>query len=132
MKTQLRLAVLIVLLSAAGGWAYRAELGAGQEMAAAGQKFLATLSADERTKTVLPFDSPKRVGWHFIPMAERKGLQIKDMSDAQRKAAHALLRSALSQAGYDKAAAIMSLESILHELEKEKKGGAIRDAQRYY
>jgi hypothetical protein len=127
-----RLAVLAGLMLVGGAWAYRAESSAGEEMADAGLKFLESLSAEQRAKTLLPYDSPKRVGWHFVPLAERKGLQIKEMNEAQRKAAHTLLRAALSQAGYDKAAAIMSLESILHELEKARRGGAIRDAQRYY
>ena len=76
--------------------------------------------------------SPLRVDWHFIPKAQRKGLQIRDMNDAQRQAALALLRSVLSQTGYDKATTIMSLEGILRELEKGRTGGAIRDPERYY
>jgi hypothetical protein len=72
------------------------------------------------------------VGWHFIPKSHRKGLQIKHMSQPQRKAAFALLGSALSQVGYDKAREIMALEGVLHELEKNRRGGAIRDPERYY
>ena len=77
--------------------------------------------------------SDLRVGWHFIPKAERKGLQIKEMTEPQRKAAHALLRSTLSQVGYDKATQIMQLEQILHELEEAKGTRRFaRDPQRYY
>ena len=53
------------------------------------------------------------------------------MSDAQKSAAHDLLRSALSQVGYDKATQIMSLESLLHELEGSGRRFA-RDPLRYY
>jgi hypothetical protein len=54
------------------------------------------------------------------------------MAPEQRKAAHNLLRSALSQGGYDKAVTIMELEKILHELQKSRGGGPIRDHERYY
>ena len=54
------------------------------------------------------------------------------MNAAQRETAHQLLRNALSRVGYDKAVTIMALESILHELEKQRNGGAVRDAERYY
>jgi hypothetical protein len=93
---------------------------------------LATLSAQQRATCVMPYDTPERVGWHFIPKAQRKGLQIKDMTDRQRQAALGLLQSVLSEVGYDKARTIMSLEALLHEVEKDRQGGAIRDPQRYY
>jgi hypothetical protein len=79
----------------------------------------------------MPYDTPERVGWHFIPKAERKGLQIKHMDDNQREAALALLRSVLSEVGYDKATTIMSMESLLLALQQPGKG-PIRDPLRYY
>jgi hypothetical protein len=54
------------------------------------------------------------------------------MSEDQRKAAHALLKAALSEIGYSKATKIMELESLLHELEKVRKGKNIRDSERYF
>ena len=54
------------------------------------------------------------------------------MSEAQRKQAHALLATGVSALGYEKAVTIMSLESILRELEKKREGGPIRDPERYY
>ncbi|MEX2186337.1 MAG: DUF3500 domain-containing protein [Pirellulales bacterium] len=132
LKTPQRLVLLVALLAVAGGWAFVNRDDPGVGMTAAAEKFVASLSNEQRAVAVMDYDSPKRVGWHFIPMAERKGLQVKHMTEEQRKAAHALLRSALSQIGYDKSTTIMTLESVLHELEKSKGGGAIRDAQRYY
>jgi hypothetical protein len=96
------------------------------------ETFIGTLSDQQRERTVLEYDNPKRLDWHFIPKNDRKGLQIKDMTPEQRQAAHALLKSALSQVGYHKATVIMELEKILHELEKARKGGNIRDPERYY
>ncbi len=123
-------ALCTVLLSS--GWLWYKVVGPGADMAVAAEKFLGTLSAEQRKTTQLTYDDPARVDWYFVPRASRKGMQIKEMSAEQRKAAHALLAAALSQAGYEKATTIMELEAILHELEKSKQGGNIRDPQRYY
>ena len=85
-----------------------------------------------RTTATLAFDDPARLDWHFIPKPQRKGLQIKHMDDAPRKAAHKLLETGLSQLGYDKATTIMGLEAILRELEKSRTDSPIRDPERYY
>jgi hypothetical protein len=120
------------VLSAAVGWAFLRDANTGADMTQAAEAFVESLTAEQKATAVLPADSPLRVDWHFIPKDQRKGLQIKHMNDAQRKAALALLRSALSQIGYDKATKIMALEGILRELEKGRTGGAIRDPERYY
>jgi hypothetical protein len=106
--------------------------GVGPGMTEAADAFLKSLTDQQRQQTVVEFDSPKRVDWHFIPKPQRKGLQIKEMSPEQRKAAHTLLQSGLSQIGYDKATTIMSLDGILRELEKERANGPIRDPERYF
>ena len=125
-------ALAVLALVAAGGWAYFKPASAGADMTAAAEKYLASLDDQQRNQSLLDYDTPQRLDWHFIPKSERKGLQIKDMNEQQRRAAHALLRSALSEAGYDKAAKIMALETILHELEGRRPGGNIRDPERYY
>jgi hypothetical protein len=126
--------VLLALLTVVvGAGAFRMLLrGSGPEMVTSGQKFLGSLTADQRGRATMAFDDPARLKWHFIPLPERKGLQIKDMSPPQRALAHDLLESGLSQIGYDKATTIMSLEKILRELEKSRVGGPIRDPERYY
>jgi hypothetical protein len=139
MKRPLLLASLL-LLAVAGttAWSFYRRVGAGEGMTAQATKFLATLSADQKQIAVLPFDSESRVNWHFIPFFDkdgkpgRKGLQIRNMDENQRKAAQALLKSALSESGYDKATKIMAMEALLKELEKGKEGGQIRDTERYY
>ncbi|MCA8994238.1 MAG: DUF3500 domain-containing protein [Planctomycetaceae bacterium] len=100
-------------------------------MTSAGAGFVKTLTDEQKMTALMPYDSEKRVDWHFIPKDERKGLQVKYMSDEQRTAAHQLLRSALSEVGYSKATRIMQLESLLNELEGGK-GRNIRDPHRYY
>ncbi len=102
------------------------------EMTTAAKAFVESLRDDQRSQTVLPYETPLRTDWHFIPKPARKGLQVRDMSEAQRKAAFDLLRSTLSAAGYGKATKIMQLESILRELEKARVNGMIRDPERYF
>ena len=127
------LATLAALLVCCGGSLAAVNFRpAGADMTQAARDFLAGLSADQRGEANMKFDDAARTDWHFIPKDKRKGLQIKHMDAQQRKLAHTLLASAVSQLGYDKAKTIMSLEAILHELEKEKKGAPPRDPERYY
>lgn len=113
------------------GWTYVRWRASGESMAVAAQQFLATLDPQQRAKAALPFDHAGRTDWHFIPKNERKGVQVRDMSPSQRKAALALLQAALSEVGYQKATKIMELESLLKELEKNRKG-PLRDPERYF
>jgi hypothetical protein len=104
----------------------------GADMTTAAEKFLASLDAGQRAKAAMSYADAARTDWHFIPKPTRKGLQIREMNEAQRKTALALLRASLSQIGYDKATKIMELELFLAELEKTRVGGPIRDSERYY
>ena len=54
--------------------------GTGTDMTVAANAFLATLDEKQRATAVLPYDDAGRVKWHFIPLAERKGLQIERKS----------------------------------------------------
>ena len=89
-------------------------------MADAASKYLAALSADQKQAGTFPFtDTVERERFGFVPteMFPRKGLTMGAMNEAQRKAAHDLMRAGLSQKGYMTAAAIMELESLLNEIE---------------
>jgi hypothetical protein len=126
--------IALVALSATSVWSYYKLAKTGETMTEEANKFLASLSAEQRTKASLAYDDPKRVDWHFIPKEgdkEREGLKIREMTDEQRKAAHGLLKTVLSEAGYGKATKIMELESLLAELQKGK-SGPLRDSERYY
>ncbi|NLF70480.1 MAG: DUF3500 domain-containing protein [Candidatus Anammoximicrobium sp.] len=126
------LVAVAAMLSVATGWSFLQETATGLRVVQTAKAFVTTLSDDEKAITVLPPASPQRVDWHVIPKAQRKGLQLKQMSDTQRQAALALLRSVLSQTGYDKAVLVMALEETIGELEKVRGGRAIRDPDRYY
>ena len=136
--TRTRLAIAALLAAAfvsSTAWSFYLRLvSTGESMAEAADKFLATLDETQRKAATFAYDDPRRVAWHFIPLEgdkEREGLKVNQMNESQRKAALALLESALSEAGYDKATKIMAMESLLAELQKGK-SGPIRDAQRYY
>lgn len=126
-----RLALALMLLCVGSGAAFLKYRESGREMTQAAQDFLAGLDEGQRSKARMDFDDPKRVDWHFIPKEQRKGLQLRDMNDQQRKLAAALLAASLSQAGHDKAVQIMDLEKILEKLEGPQ-ARFRRDYLRYY
>ena len=132
MKRSLLLAVIVLGLISSAAYSHYRRVGAGEGMTAEATAFLTTLSDEQKKVALLEYDSPARVDWHFIPKPKRKGLQIREMNPGQRKAAHSLLKAALSETGYGKAMQIMEMENLLAELEKTKKGTPLRDAERYY
>ena len=103
---------------------------AAEAMVKAAQGFLNSLTPEQKAKATFSFADDQRFDWHFVPQ-DRKGLPLKEMNEAQRKAAMGLLSSALSQSGYKKAASIISLEPVLAELEGDKRRFP-RDPQLYY
>jgi hypothetical protein len=124
--------LLLVAAGASVGWSFLRDAHPGGAMTVEATRYLSLLDAEQRATSLLPYDTPQRLEWHFIPKPTRKGLQVKDMTQEQRKAARGLLRSCLSEVGYGKADRIMKLENLLHALEKDRSGGPIRDPQRYY
>jgi len=143
MKSTRPLALLgfALLLTGATSYALERELEsrrqatavAAAEMAAAANAFLESLSPDLRADAEFPFQDAERTRWHFIPeeMHARQGAKIREMNEAQREAAHALLRSGLSDGGYATAAAVIQLEDILSILEGPD-GRFERDSELYY
>src|SRR4029079_15295805 len=71
--------------------------------------------AGARASLEFPLDDEKRSDWNYTPR-RRDGLAWKDMGNAQREAATALMRSALSDAGLAKVRAVMALEIVLREV----------------
>ena len=90
-------------------------------MATAADKWLASLSTDQKQRATFPFDSEERLRWHFVPNETfaRKGVQIKEMTEAQRTLARDLLKTGLSARGYLTASSIMELEKVLQSIEGE-------------
>jgi len=75
---ELRLSLLLAsgVIVGLAVWASARVERTGARMAVAADRFLDTLSIEQASKAVFPFDSPERLNWHFIPRA-RKGLPIK-------------------------------------------------------
>jgi hypothetical protein len=101
-------------------------------MSSAAEKWLASLTPDEKQRAVFSFDSEERLHWHFVPNEQfpRKGVQIKEMSDSQRTLAWDLLKTGVSARGYSTARAIMELENILKSVEGPA-GRFARDHEAY-
>jgi hypothetical protein len=108
----------------------------GAKMANVANTFLTSLTPELKQKAAYPFDSPERLNWHFVPLQDqdrrptRKGVSLEEMNDAQKMAALDLLRAGLSAKGYEQATTIMSLESILADLEKN--GAMVRNPNWYF
>ncbi len=98
-------------------------------MAAAAAKFLAALDPAQQQLASYPLTDKERENWNFVPLA-RQGLPIKKMTTDQQALALALLRTGLSHTGMAKAQAIMALELVLKEIEKDTVGR--RDPTLYY
>ena len=92
---------------------------------------LETLDERQTAELMMPFDSPKRPGWHFVPKDDRKGVPLAEMNDASRAATLRLVRGMLSKSGYGKVDQIRMLEGVVAELEGKDRRWA-RDPNLYY
>jgi hypothetical protein len=104
-----------------------AEAAGPEAMARAASAFLATLEAGKQQRAAFAFADAERRNWHYVPR-RRQGLPFKDMPAPARAAAHELLKSALSAAGYEKAVNVIRLEEVLRQLESL---GFFRDPENY-
>jgi hypothetical protein len=122
------LLLLAPLAAAFVAWAPPGDLGA---QARAAQAFLDALPEELRAKAQFAFDDAERTRWHFVPQ-RYPGVELGALSLEQRRLAHDLVRSALSQQGYLKATAILSLEDILRDMaEARGQRAEHRDPERY-
>lgn len=106
---------------------------AGAAMGTAASAFLADLNAEQRSKASFSFDHDSRFEFRYTPRA-RTGLPLKEMTEAQREKAHALLKTGLSMRGYTTATTIMSLENVLKAIEPPRTGPnpIVRDPEMYF
>lgn len=97
-------------------------------MRLAASELIGTLPPAARDEVALPFAAADRAGWHYTPRS-RNGVALKALDGRGRAAVHALLREALSAAGYRKVVNIIELELVLREIETF---GLMRDPERYH
>lgn len=122
-----RLLVSSAILCAAANTASMMSNEPVPETVDAARAFLAALAPAKRSKASLPFNSPERLKWAYVPMA-RAGLPWKEMTLREREAALALLRAGLSEKGFTKVDTIRKLEDVLRAIE----GWSMRDPELYY
>ena len=125
-----RVLLALGVVAALGGAIVHAQrTSSSAAMATAAEKFLASLTPEQRQQATFQFDSAERLRWHFVPQFERNGLQLKAMTEPQRKLAQDLLKTGLSDRGYTTYSQIMQLENILKVVEKGS--GPTRDPEGY-
>lgn len=101
-------------------------------------RFLDSLTPEQKAKTLFEFGDDDRLKWHYFPengfreeyKRNRRGITFKDMTHTQRLLAQGLLSSGLSQAGFVKAVTVMRVEDIVRWLEDDKTGH--RDPENYH
>ncbi|MQA92002.1 MAG: DUF3500 domain-containing protein [Gemmatimonas sp.] len=81
----------------------------------AADAYLATLTPEQTAKTRFDLDSDEWRHWSNIPVnnLDRRGLPFREMTEEQREAALALVRSGLSARGFEQARDIMRIDGYL-------------------
>lgn len=83
---------------------------------AAAERFLDSLTAEQRRRTMFPVDDPEWRKWMNQHFYVRQGVSFLEMSESQRTAAFGLLGAALSARGLELTRNIMRLNETLAEL----------------
>ncbi len=106
---------------------------AAKAMSDAANAFLGDLSAEQKSKATFKFEDDSRFEFRYTPRA-RTGLPLKEMNEAQRTKAHALLKTGLSMRGYTTATTIIDLENVLKAIEPPRTGpnAIVRDPELYF
>lgn len=82
----------------------------------AAERFLTSLTTEQRAKTMFGVDDPEWRKWMNQHFYMRQGISFKEMNDKQRDAAFGLLRASLSAKGVELTRNIMRLNETLAEL----------------
>src|SRR5450432_3993835 len=94
----------------------QSSLSVASKIVANANGFLGSLDEGQRSKVLFDFnDTAQRMKWSNLPttMVPRAGLKMGDLTEAQRKAAMALLAATLSKNGYEKVLAIVAGDEAL-------------------
>lgn len=89
-------------------------------------------SFDSQENLMYKFQSEDQYKWHVYPKEDRIGIRYGEMSEAQQKATHDLLSTALSEMGEEQVAAIMTLEEVVKELEGRDSTDDFRSPDKYF
>lgn len=103
-----------------------------KRMGEAAADFLASLSTDQRAKTVVPFaNHDDRTEWHYTPRP-RLGLPFLEMDRKQQRLAYQLIARSLSRSAFVTTTTIMGLEPNLDAKEGWETEEWFRDGRNYY
>jgi hypothetical protein len=105
--------------------------GQNSSFAALANQFSNSLSQEQRSKALYEFSDDERYNWHFIPKKNRKGILLSELSEKQKELAFALLKSYLSDKGFQQTKEIIQLELVLQQLENRSKDDWYRDPGNY-
>jgi len=98
----------------------------------AANQFIKSLDDSQKARALYPFDSEERYKFHFVPMDNRKGISLNELTAAQKQAAMNLLKSSLSSEAFRKTQEIMQLEPILKLIENRDASDHYRDPGKYF
>ena len=82
----------------------------------AATRFLSSLTADQRGRTAFAADDLEWRDWNNVHRYARKGVNFKELSDAQRERGFDLLRASLSARGFEKARNVMRLNGYVADV----------------
>jgi len=85
----------------------------------AAEKFLASLNAAQRARTMFSIDDPEWRKWMNQHFYLRQGVSFKEMTEPQRAAAFGLMSASLSARGLELTRNVMRLNETLAELTKD-------------
>lgn len=103
-----------------------------QNITAAATAFVKLLTVQQQLKTQYQFDTSERFRFNYIPMEDRKGISINELSPIQKTALLNLLKTCITEQTVDKITAIMQLDMVLKALENRKADDHYRDTGKYF
>jgi len=80
------------------------------------RRFIKSLTPDQKTICIRPLTDTNRTKWSNLPLEQvnRDGLRLDQLQDSQRVLIHDVLRTILSEQGYQKALFIMQYDEDTH------------------
>ena len=100
-------------------------------MAEAATAFLAALTPDQHASASLSFNHEERLNWQESP-GPRLGARLRDLDPEQRDLAMDLLRTGVSDVGYQKVQMLLAREPVLSALQRSEEGRNLRSPDLYY
>lgn len=95
------------------------------------QQFINSLNEKQQPQTLFPVSGSALFQWHYVPLTNRKGIALHELTGKQKSLAFDLLKDCLSENGFEKSMKIIKLESVLRELEGRPVNDRYRDPQNY-